>query len=82
MNKDLLAMLGLGPARRTPREWTRVEMGWDRGECPPDLTFSLARPLDSVCQGTNPRGYVCTRSADHTGRHAAGDGTYILAVWE
>lgn len=43
---------------------------------PPDLF------VEGVgCSSYHPHGYCCTRSDRHTGRHAAGDGERILAVW-
>ena len=29
----------------------------------------------------HPHGLICTRLPGHTGRHAAGDGDFIVAVW-
>lgn len=45
----------------------------------PDLTPSLL-PGIRYCDGSW-RGFVCTRPSGHTGRHAAGDGEFIVAVW-
>ena len=59
-------------------------IGWshrDEGgptNLPPDLTPSLLPGVRHCCA---PHGLVCTRLAGHTGRHAAGDGDFILAVW-
>jgi hypothetical protein len=39
-----------------------------------------ARALGARCYAESA-GYVCTRLAVHTGRHAAGDFTEIVAVW-
>lgn len=33
------------------------------------------------CGTEHPRGVICTRLLGHTGRHAAGDGDLIVAVW-
>ena len=60
-------------------EWSR----WDEGgptALPPDLTPWL--PFgEPHCGATNSRGLICTRLPGHTGRHAAGDGDFIVAVW-
>ena len=60
-------------------EWSR----WDEGgrtSLPPDLTSWL--PFGELhCGATNSRGLICTRLPGHTGRHAAGDGEFIVAVW-
>ena len=45
----------------------------------PDLTPS-AHTMAPCC-GAGWRGLVCTRLRGHTGRHAAGDGQHIVAVW-
>lgn len=52
---------------------------------PPDFTKSS---YNSVCgrqrifyRNTDELFAVCTRMKYHTGRHAAGDGDYIVAVW-
>ena len=45
----------------------------------PDLTPS-AHTMAPCC-GAGWRGLVCTRLPGHTGRHAAGDGQHIVAVW-
>ena len=55
---------------------------WDEGgptNLPPDLTPS-AHTMTPCC-GAGWRGLVCTRLRGHTGRHAAGDGQHIVAVW-
>ena len=62
-----------------PIEWSR----WDEGgrtSLPPDLTPSLI-PGARHCCADHPHGLSCTRRAGHTGRHAAGDGDVIVAVW-
>jgi hypothetical protein len=57
--------------------WTVHDSGVQRENLPPDLTL-----INSVvCPGRHPVGYWCTRPEGHTGRHAAGNGTHILAVW-
>ena len=45
---------------------------------PPDYT-----PLNGPhCNDeAGAEGWTCTRIPGHTGRHAAGDGEHILAVW-
>ena len=63
-----------------PVEWSR----WDKGgptSLPPDLTASLL-PGSRHCRAWHHQwGLICTRHAGHTGRHAAGDGDFIVAVW-
>ena len=65
-----------GPSRR---DWCR----WDEDGpivLPPDLTPWL--PFGAPhCGATNSRGLICTRLLGHAGRHAAGDGDFIVAVW-
>lgn len=62
----------------------RAGSAWDILDCPwldvPDLTRGLTR-WPYTCPGRSPNGRVCTRRAPHTGRHAAGDGTHVTAVW-
>ena len=62
----------------------RAAFTWDITGYPgvdvPDLTRGLIR-WPYTCPGRSPNGRVCTRRAPHTGRHAAGDGTRITAVW-
>ena len=56
---------------------------WDEGgptSLPPDLTPSLL-PVARLCCADQPHGLICTRLPGHTGRHAAGDGDFIVAVW-
>jgi len=43
---------------------------------PPDLTVDLGPHCDSTSAG-----WSCTRQRGHTGRHAAGNGERIVAVW-
>lgn len=45
----------------------------------PDLT--PAPHTMTPCCSAGWRGLVCTRLPGHTGRHAAGDGQHIVAVW-
>ena len=44
-------------------------------DLPPDLTSG------PVCCRAQWGRWVCTRRPGHTGRHAAGTGTHIVAVW-
>ena len=49
-----------------------------------DYNADTYRPETSggMCLAYEPHGgYGCTRPADHTGRHAAGTGVSIVAVW-
>jgi hypothetical protein len=48
------------------------------GALPPDLTPTL---VAFVCEVGRWRGWYCSRARGHTGRHAAGNGTHIVAVW-
>lgn len=52
-----------------------------KGKLPPDLT----RHERNHCYRLNPFGHwghwACTRRFGHGGRHAAGDGKHIRAVW-
>lgn len=58
--------------------WEHAEP--DQTHLPPDYT--PGGNMATICRATSPRyGYVCTRNPHHTGRHAAGDGLHILAVW-
>lgn len=64
-----------------PIEWSRW-FRWDEGgptSLPPDLTSRM--PGARHCCAEHPHGLVCTRLPGHTGRHAAGDGDFIVAVW-
>lgn len=45
----------------------------------PDL--NAWRWAGEVCWETSTSGYTCTRPPGHTGRHAAGTGQQIVAVW-
>ena len=61
-------------------EWSR----WDDGgpcELPPDLTPSLPPSARLCCAWRHQWGLICTRLPGHTGRHSAGDGDFIFAVW-
>lgn len=45
---------------------------------PPDLTANHG----PFCGVGHPKGvYTCTRRPSHIRRHAAGNGTHIVAVW-
>lgn len=61
-------------------KWSRRDDGG-----PYELTLNLTPPLlpgARHCNAWHPqRGLICTRPPGHTGRHAAGDGDFILAVW-
>jgi len=63
------------------RSWVSWELGLSNGEklrtLPPDL---LAYLTGSPMCGAGTR-FTCTRLPGHTGRHAAGNGAYIIAVW-
>ena len=59
------------------RDWIVGDYGlaYDEANLPPDITGE---------QGDCPAIYelfLCTRPTGHTGRHAAGDGRFIVAVW-
>ena len=60
------------------REWSPWSEGGPTAPIP-DLTPS-AHTMAPCC-GAGWRGLVCTRLRGHTGRHAAGDGQHIVAVW-
>lgn len=65
-----------------PREWAATGE-WREELLPPDTTV---RPinLDTWCGAVAPHTFsvlVCTRLPGHTGRHAAGTGWRIIAVW-
>lgn len=53
-----------------------------RGKLPPDLTV---RGPSNRCYMVDHHGrwgdWACTRRPWHGGRHAAGDGKYVRAVW-
>ena len=62
----------------TVRAWTSAKARpADLRALPPDLT---AGRLSESC-AERRQGYTCTRRPLHTGRHAAGDGKHIRAVW-
>lgn len=75
---------------KTLSEWDSIGCIPDEYErLPVDLTPS-GRPSRPVCWSGddyhNPlagvwHAWVCTRPTGHTGRHAAGDGLRIRAVW-
>ena len=45
------------------------------------LIHDFTRCTPSDCPAQHDGGYWCTRQAGHTGRHAAGTGRQIVAVW-
>lgn len=62
--------------------------GDDPAQLPPDLTGWHAWGKGIPCPDrlyfrgeVRTTMYVCTRHTRHTGRHAAGDGAHVLAVW-
>jgi hypothetical protein len=63
------------------QRWASWELGLSDGEklrtLPPDLLAYLNGA--PVC-GAGTR-VICTRLPGHMGRHAAGNGVYIVAVW-
>lgn len=62
--------------------WTWLDATEDA--LPPDLTRTTGRPCWAAARvATAGEGgvLICTRGRGHTGRHAAGDGTQIVAVW-
>jgi hypothetical protein len=64
----------------------RAATAWIRGDehAPdwvPDLTIQLARDRPCCKAREGRKGFICTRLLGHTGRHAAGDGERIVAVW-
>lgn len=49
---------------------------------PPDTTLRDTTDMRG-CHAEHPAGdLICTRLEDHTGRHAAGNGDHIVAVWD
>lgn len=60
------------------RDWCRFDEDGPYA-LPPDTTPSLLPGSRHCCAGW--RGLICTRLPGHTGRHAAGDGDFIVAVW-
>ena len=60
-------------------EWSPRDEGGPTS-LPPDLTPSLM-PGARHCCAEHPHSLICTRLPGHTGRHAAGDGDFIIAVW-
>lgn len=63
--------------------WDSINLH-DLSKLPPDLT-PVGRWRDRCWKITHAHsphgGFGCTRLAGHTGRHAAGDGEVIRAVW-
>jgi len=61
------------------RSWVSWELELSDREkmrtLPPDLS-----PVGTPICGAGTR-VTCTRPPGHTGRHAAGNGVYIVAVW-
>lgn len=72
----------------TPREWCLPYSDARSGV--PDMTPSKPYQSKQTCHrqkefhfgGIIRRVYFCTRSEGHFGRHAAGDGGQVIAVWE
>jgi hypothetical protein len=65
------------------RAWTFAaerRRGALRSDLPLDLTPNPSPGCPAVYGGPEWP-YVCTRPLGHSGRHAAGDGTRIVAVW-
>lgn len=61
-------------------EWQEWEAGGV--STVPDLTPNWLPKGRRSCPSSHSRwGYFCTRLEDHTGRHAAGTGFHIVAVW-
>lgn len=67
-----------------PREWHLY-----RDSRPGDVPDLTTATWPHVCQERTTttyhdvrHTYTCTRLIGHTGRHAAGDSCYIVAVWE
>lgn len=58
--------------------WTGARPGLRYDDLPPDLT-----PCGRGTGGCPATWIVfaCTRHEGHTGRHAAGDGSRVVAVW-
>lgn len=89
-SRRLLAALDEeAPRPVLPRTWCLRALPVYRWPIVPDHT-SHSRGWPYVCQhrGQLPVGdgatvtLVCTRRADHTGRHAHGSGVIVEAVWE
>lgn len=62
-----------------PKEW---EVADEESvlDCPPDFT-GLRGCYQRCNEVQGDDDWVCTRIPGHTGRHAAGDGEHINAVW-
>ena len=65
------------PMKITERD--RIEW-WSLRSGVPDLT-NQRRWKQKWCAGRHKNEWLCTRRVGHTGRHAAGDGNVIVAVW-
>ena len=61
-------------------EWACLDKD-AKASLPPDLTPSLLPGAGRCNAWYHPHGLICTRLSGHTGRHAAGDGDFIVAVW-
>lgn len=63
-----------------PRQWS-VDWTVGSAKCPPDPMGGVTL-YASICWSRYPGApFTCTRPKEHTGRHAASNGLYILAVW-
>lgn len=61
----------------------RGQWSWqDDPEFVPDLTPNFPGDWGRDYCPSESEGGVCTRLEGHTGRHAAGNGDRIIAVWE
>jgi hypothetical protein len=72
--------------RAGERDWDSIQLRMAVSMLPLDLTPG-SWPGASSCwrsraSGSLWRNWGCTRLAGHAGRHAAGDGIRIRAVWE
>jgi hypothetical protein len=66
------------------RTWTFAaerRRGVQRRSLPLDHTANPYPGCRAVYVGPEECPYFCTRQRGHSRRHAAGDGTHILAVW-
>lgn len=65
-------------------EWNSAGSA-NRVRLPPDLTNRSTGQCGILLRWTDSddrnRAWVCTRRTGHMGRHAAGDGHHIRAVW-
>lgn len=64
--------------RRWESGWIVEDAATSTTSLPPDLTRGR---WPNMCTARHGQDWTCTRIADHTGRHAAGDGEHIVAVW-